>query len=360
MKAALSPKRILVVPLRFIGDGILTVPLLRALKQSYPDAQVDILVAGHLVNLFQFCPFVDDILVEPKSKGQLHRMIRSRQYDLGFLLRRSMTQAAVLKLAGVKTLVGYDEQRFFPPLNYRRWGWFLDHAVSFPPVDTDIPQVETYLNVLKPLALDVNTFDRSLALWSTPDDERHVQSLFTAYQMDTRKPMAVFHGTSASREKAMTPAQFIPALQYLQQSGYQLIAMGSQADSAFYDQVAAQGHLPLINLCGETTLRESFALMKQVNLLLSLDSAPIHMATAAQVPHIIAIYGPTNERQWRPYPYHGHFTPVFNSQLTCRPCVPKVCGHNRCRTDLSGLMIRQAVQNHLETYPVPVTQLTPQ
>jgi heptosyltransferase II len=343
-----SPERILVSPLRFIGDGILTVPLLRGLRQLYPAARIDLLLPTHMRNLFEFCPYINEIVIKPKSKIAQSQLLREKQYDVGILMRRTVSQAFVFRMSGVKQLIGFDEQRFPPPFFYQRWGWFLDHTIPFPPLKTDIPQVKTYLRLMEPLGPVAE--DEHLELWADEDDHQKQAERFQHYRIDTDKPLAMLHGTSASREKGLDQSKFIPALQALAEQGFQVLALGTKRDKRFYHGLAQKAKVPIYNLCGETTLRQSYAAMQNIDLLLSLDSAPIHMAVAAKVPHIIGIYGATNERQWRPYPYDGQYTPVFNQNLTCRPCIPKVCSHNRCREDLTDLQIAEAVLEHLKTF----------
>jgi len=285
--------KILVIPLRFIGDAVLTVPLLRALCEQYPEAQVDLLLPPHLINLLERCPYVSELQTDLKGK----------HYDMAFLLRRSMSQALQLKLSGIQQVIGYDEQRFPPPVNFQRWGWFLDHRVSFPPGDTDIPQVKTYLNLLSPLTSQ--SFDERLELWADEADRQKIQAYFDEGIL--QKPLAILHATSASQEKAMAAEPFLPALQALHQAGFQIAAIGTEKDYSHYEG------LPLINLCGQTTLRQTYALLQQSQFLLSLDSGPVHMAACANIPHMVVIYGHTNEKQWRPYPYSGKFTAVFSA-----------------------------------------------
>jgi ADP-heptose:LPS heptosyltransferase len=348
----------LVSPLRFIGDIILTVPLLRALRQAYPDAQIDLLTPKHAMAMMEPCPYINDLIPVPDTSLALLPLIRSRQYQLGISMRRSVTDSLLFKLAGVKRLIGFDSQRVLLPTWYLDRGFFLNDVIEFPPVDTDIPQVKTYLKLLSPLNLPEGT-DESLELWANESDKLHVASLFNKYHLRPDQPMCVFHATSASKEKAVSPAIFVPSLRALGQMGFQVVALGSAADKGFYAQLVADHVIPLVNLCGETSLRESFALMLQAQMLLSLDSAPIHMAAAAGVPHIVGIYGPTNERQWRPYPYDGRFTAVYNAELDCRPCVPKVCRHNQCRTHLSPVQILHAVQNHARDVIAAVPSAVP-
>ena len=96
-------------------------------------------------------------------------------------------------------------------------------------------------------------------------------------------------------------------------------------------------HVGLINLAGETSLRETCALYRRTALLLTVDSSPIHIGAAAGVPKIVGVFGPTNEKQWGPHfsPGTGDFRPVF-IDLPCRPCYAKVCSHNNCRMLLTA------------------------
>lgn len=344
-----TAQAILVYPLRFIGDGILTVPLLRALRQHFCDSRIDLLVPRHMENLFSLCPYVSNLVVLPRSRRDLFDRVQRGGYDTAILMRRSVSDALLFWLAGVPRRIGYDEQRFPPPVGYRRSGWFLTDALAFPPVDTEIPQVKTYLNLLAPLAGNIAQADETLELWADDADMAHVEALCRSHSLHSSdQPIAMIHGASASREKALPPEKFVPAVKALAQNDFRIITLGSPGDSSFYHALFEQAGVAYTDLCGHTTLRQSYALMKRIRILVSLDSAPIHMAAAAGVPHIVGIYGATNEKQWRPYPYAGWFTPVFNRNLSCRPCVPKVCSHNRCRVDLSPVALVDALMPHLE------------
>lgn len=340
------PQSILIVPLRFIGDAVLTVPLLRAVRNTWPMARIDLRLPPYLHNLFEPCPYIDRIVPDHKSFGQNLRQTRENQYDFAILLRRSLSQAVELKLAGVKHCVGFNQQRLPNPLGFKSWGLGLDQTVPFVPLDTDIPQVKTLLSVLTPLT-GGTAQEEKLELWTTPDDEAVAAELLASQGLAQGQKLAVFHATSASREKALAPHVYVPALQALHQAGVAIVCVGTSADSPFYQDMMALSGVPMVNFCGQTTLRQTVALFKHVQLLLSLDSGPVHVAAAVGVPHIIALYGPTNPKQWAPYPYHGHFTPVLHPHLTCRPCEAKVCSHNHCRTQMDAQWVLQAVETHL-------------
>lgn len=333
------PQRILVIPLRYIGDTVLTVPLIRNLRQLFPDVQIDLLASKVTVPLMEACPYLNHVLIEPKSTAERLALLKAGQYDTAFLLRKSVSMAALCKLAGIKTLVGYDKQRF--PWGYKRWGWFLDKTARYPSLKTDVPQAISHLSLLA--ACDLKPTDSHLELWSTPEDEQRVDAIFQELQLKPDKPIAVLHAASASHGKQIKLSKFVESLQNLHQAGYQLIATGTASDQDGYTQLAQQAQVPLHNLAGQTSLRETFALYKRIQLLLTVDSSPIHIAAAANVPQIVGVFGPTNHQQWGPHNASSRFEPVF-IDLPCRPCYAKVCEHNNCRTFITGNHISQAVE----------------
>ena len=333
-----TPRSILVIPLRYLGDTILTVPLLRNLHQQFPDAAIDVLCSKTAAPLLEPSPYIRHVLIEPK--GTMARLQQLQGgYDLAFVLRKSVTMAAMCKLAGIPRVIGYDKQRF--PWGYKRWGWFLDATARYPSLRTETPQPVSHLQLLA--ATGLPTGDSALELWATPEEEAKVQSLLA----NRSGKRAGLHLASASHGKTFAPKKFLPALKLLHQAGYTVYCTGTAGDQDLYASLTEQSGVPLVNLAGQTSLRETFSLYQQLDLLLTVDSSPIHFGAAAGIPQIVGVFGPTNERQWGPHHPAVTFHPVF-LDLPCRPCYAKVCSHNRCRVDLSELQIEAAVRRALD------------
>lgn len=345
------PKRILLIPQRFIGDAVLTLSIIRCLKASFPSAQIHVLIPKSLVNLMEASPDIDDVLILQKRFYDNYKMLVSRQYDVALLMRRSVSQAFLLKLAGVNRIIGFRQQRFPKPLNYQPWALFLDDAVDYPRYDDTQHHLQSISAILHPLGIQTENAAslEKLALNITDEDKALAQFILNKHQLQNQK-IAVLVCQSASKEKALDVAQFVPSVQLLAQRGFQLLALGTEADKAFYRKLSEASRTAILNLCGETTLRQSAALYAHAQLLFGLDSGPMHMAAAMGTPNLAIIYGPIQEQQWRPWPYDGNVTAIYHDGLTCRPCEAKVCEHNRCRTDLSGDAIAQKLQQHLDRY----------
>lgn len=340
MPESSDPASILVIPLRYIGDTILTVPLIRNLRHHFPGANIDVLCSKTAAPLLEHCPYIRQVIIEPKGTPARFQRLRQGHYQQVYNLRKSVTMAFMCKLAGAPKVIGYDKQRF--PFGYKRWGWFLDAKSCYPSLKTETPQPVSHLGLLQ--AAGLSPVDNHLELWATQADQQAVETLLNQHGVDDTKPLAVLHAASASHGKQIDWEKFAASLHHLHQQGYQLLTTGTSADQPLYEQLAQSTGLPLIALAGKTTLRETFALYQRIQFLLTVDSSPIHLGAAAGVPNIVGVFGPTNHKQWGPHGGGIQFKPVF-VDLPCRPCYAKVCEHNNCKVQLTGNQIAKIVKD---------------
>ncbi len=342
LSLARSPQKILIIPLRYIGDTILTVPLIRNLRYQFPNAQIDVLASRVSAPLLELCPYLNQVLIEPKSSAARLKLLQQNGYDTVFLLRKSISMAMLCQLAGIPHRIGYDKQRF--PWGYQRWGWCLSHQAKYPSLRTTVPQAVSHLSLLQ--AFGLPSQDNHLELWNTPEEDQRITTILAENGIQAGQPLAVLHAASASHGKQIDLDKFSVSLQALHNAGYAILATGTAQDEAGYNALAKASNTPVINLAGKTSLRETVALYRRTQLLLTVDSSPIHIGAATGVPQIVGVFGPTNALQWGPHNPAAHFHPVF-MELPCRPCYAKVCAHNQCRTLLTAEQIKKAVQQSL-------------
>ncbi len=303
------PKRLLVIPLRYIGDTILTVPLIRNLRHHFSDTRLDVLVSKTAAPLLADCPYIDTLLVEPAKAKERIPLIRSGQYDTAIILRKSFTIAWSCQQAGIKNRIGYDKQRFMKPISFKRWGLLLDYKTPYPSRKTHVHQAISHLSHLHAFGLSaVNDY---LELWTSDKEERTIQTLLDTQAISPEKPLAIIHSVSASSGKSVPIRHFASAVQHLNQTGYEIICTGLSNDISTYEKLAEASQIPIHNFAGKTTLKETFALYKRAHFILSVDSSPIHIAAAAGVPKIAGIYMTTNEKQWGPHSSKSLFFPAI-------------------------------------------------
>lgn len=349
-----------------MGDSVLLVPLLRWLKQLDPAVHIGLLVTSGSRQVLAGCPYVDSWQVWSRKKAQVvWRDVANQQYDTAVLLRPSLTDALALRRAGIPQRFGYDYQRIAGSCYVSR-GWGLTQRLIYPHGEIKQHQVrlvaERVIPALtgQPVPTDDTAFIQSL--WPQPEAVAHVkQRLQSLAIASDPSRLAVIHLAAASLNKDIAVDKVLPALVRLAEAGYTLIATGPSQQQQPYGeglvQPLEQMGVRLHNWAGQTNLSELVALLAQSELVLGLDSAPLHMAAAVGVPAVVGIYGATHPAQWAPWPHRqlpsGNLPPyplVFEPvslSLPCKPCLTKTCQHTQCREDITSGHVLLAVERAL-------------
>ncbi len=339
-----QPQRILVMRYRFIGDTLLTVPFLRNLRTAYPDAQIDMLVGPNSGEVLTYCPYINELIyfdttrkhryenqtAKKKSFWHYVKLLRNRQYDTAFVLKRSLSSAFLAFLSGIPTRIGFNTEG-------RRF--LLTHPVSYQP---DQPEIESFLDLLR--AVHVPVSGTELESWWSPTEESKAATLITPYR--TRKNI-LLHLTSSNSAKQWPDASAAQLAQWLLTNPErELHCVGAASDAPVYEALTKE--LPdalqprLHNWCGQLSLLESMAFLKKMDGVIGVDSGTLHMAAAVGVP-VIALFGPMDERKWQP---PGSVAVTAN--VACRPCNLKVpCHyHYQCMSKISLEQVQHACETH--------------
>lgn len=329
-----SIKKILVINLAFIGDVLLTTPVIRALREQYPDAIIDMLVVPVAEPIARLNPYVNHVFVYDKrgrhkklsQLWQLIRMLRREKYDLTVSTNFALRGAMVAWASGARWRAGYDAQHA---------GWFLTHAAaSYRPVVRH--ETENQLDVLKPLG--ITSQDTSLVLQINPLDR---QALHDIVKRTPGKSLAVLCPAGSYPQKSWTPEGYAALLR----------AIAPQADCCLIGGRKEQQYLELINgrsgntaqvFGGTLTLGQSAALIATADLLITVDTGPLHIAQAVGTP-VLALFGPTDPKGWGP---RGPQDVVLQAPAACAPCWGKIqCEDHRCMTQISS---EQVISKTLE------------
>ena len=332
-----TPRSILVIAMRYLGDVLLTTPLLHALRQAYPDARLDVLVFRNTAAMLEGNPDINHIITVPnRPKFVDHwRILRQlfRRYDLAVATQAGdrpflySLLAAPLRVAVVpqKNTTGWWK-RFF----VQRWTEFDDD------------NTHTVLQHLK--LLDLIDVPRCFSLIAPQisDAWRLVEQF--PFLADT-VGYAVLHPHPQWTYKQWTVQGWIEVGQYLKQSGLKLVLSCGPAQEEMDYVAAIQRQLPedTINLEGKVTLAQLAHIIALAKLYIGPDTGITHLAAATGIP-VIALLGPTNPVKWAPWPsaYRQNKNPfykvgsqqvnnVFLVQGTgeCVPCYQEGCDRHR-------------------------------
>ncbi|MGL4858560.1 MAG: lipopolysaccharide core heptosyltransferase RfaQ [Enterobacteriaceae bacterium] len=291
---------ILIVRLRFHGDMLLTTPLLSALKQHYPEAQIDYLLYRDTAPLLSEHPLVRHIysltrkpkslLLQIREFCRLWQVIRRNRYDLVLNLSEQWPVALLIKLSGAKS-IGFRKERG------NTWCW--NHCFTKLVAGSPTHAVERNLSILQPLQIVAQKPELSLYY-----QDRHwdaVRSRISAQVL--RKPYVVIQPTARQYFKCWDDEKFAQVIDHLMQRGFSVLLTSGPAESDIHtvEQINRLCQIPAeISLAGKTTLPELAALIDHACLFIGVDSAPMHMAAALKKP-IVCLFGATNHTFWRPW-----------------------------------------------------------
>ncbi|MBP2654183.1 MAG: rfaQ 3 [Firmicutes bacterium] len=330
-------KKVLVINLAFIGDVVLSTPVIRALKEAYPSATVDMLTVPVAAPIARLNPYVDTVLEydkrgKHKKFGDLLKLaifLRKRHYDLAITANFAPRGAMLAWGSGIRHRVGYDAQHA---------GVFLTRTSSAKrPVKRH--EAENHLDVLKPLG--ISTADTSLVLEVDPRD---VFSMRDKVIWDRSKKLVLICPCGSYSKKSWTVdgyAALITALGPQQEC----FLIGSKAEAPQLAAInEAAGNVAGI-LAGTLTLGELAALIDEAAVLVTVDTGPMHIANALKTP-VVALFGPTDPKGWGP---RGERDIVISKNVECSPCWGKgECSFNRCLAEIPADEVVVATKKILE------------
>jgi heptosyltransferase II len=331
-------KKILVRAANWVGDAVLSLPALRAIRERNPQAHIVVLARPWVAGLYCREAFWDEHLAAPRTwSGRLRvaRILRRRRFDAAILLPNSFEAALVARLAGIPQRIGYDRDGR---------GLLLTAAIP-PPQPGDIPRHESfyYLELLRRAGIIPELPATAPILLDGVEEARRMgRERFEA--MGFRQPViGISPGAENSRAKQWLPERFVEAATLLAASlGAAVAVFGSSSEQTLGRLVAEQirrNGCRVLNLAGETTLEQFAEMAAACRVFLSNDSGAMHVASAVGVP-TVAVFGPTD---WIATAPAGPLARVVRQPVECSPCMLRDCPiDHRCMTAVSAEQVAQA------------------
>jgi len=303
-----APQSVLVIQTAFVGDVILLIPLLEAVKILWVETELDVLVRPPADNLLETLPFVRRVWVYDKhgrDRGaggflRLRGQLRKQRYDLALVPHRSARSGLLAKTAGIPIRVGFN-----------RGGGksFHTHPVTYYPSQHEI---QRNLQLLSPFGPLPRT-DPPVVIPSEEDlhavEARMMES-------EGRRTVALAPG-SAWFTKRWPEAYYAALGKLLARSGYRVILIGGREDRDLCFRLEKAIGPAALSLAGDLTLRQSAEALRRCALLVTNDSAPTHLGSAAGT-RVLTLFGCTvPEFGFGPCGPRGR---ALGVELYCRPC----------------------------------------
>jgi heptosyltransferase-2 len=336
-------KRILIIQTAFLGDVILSTPLIKALRKLFPDSFISFLLIPETKKVLENNPHLNEILVydKRKKKGvgsflQIIIRIRERRFDLAMIPHRSMRSALLAYLSRISERIGFDKSA----------GSFLfTNKVVYP---LNVHEVDRNLSLLS--GFNAHPTEASPELFPSPEDFSYARKLLLDSGVREEDKIVGIAPGSVWATKRWLPERFAEVSQLLmEKAGVKAVFLGSEDDRKLCERIAKlMKDKPLI-LAGRTDILQSAAIISFCKVILSNDSAPVHIASAMRRP-VVAIFGSTSpEFGFAPYG-KGHL--IIQKKMDCRPCGIHGRGecpqkHFRCIKDTTTEEVFQAVLSRL-------------
>ena len=318
----LKPFRILVRSSNWLGDAVMSVPTLRAIKNGRPDAQVTIATPSNIAPMWKLVPGVDAII--PLPNGSLLSAVgllrRQAHFDAAILFPNSLRVALESWLSGIPRRVGYQG-------HWREW--LLNQTVP-EPRKSGPPEHHSlrFVRIARECGAETCTI-------------QHQTSNIQIAVADQPLKIGLCPGAEYGPAKRWFPERFAEvAAKISRQTSAQWILFGTNNDVAIGDRIAAAIGDHCVNRIGRTTLDELINELRKCRLLLTNDTGTMHLAALLGVP-VVAIFGSTAPRLTGPLG-NGHIT--LRHHVECSPCFLRECPIDfRCMKAVSTQEVVDAV-----------------
>lgn len=317
--------KILVIRFSSLGDIVLTTALFPNLKARWPDADVTVLTKAPFVSVFDNNPHVDHVrMFDParQSFTQLANEIRQEKYDIVIDLHGNLRSWTVRLFAGAPVTVVVNKATLarYQVVYLKRVPEVLRRSVR-----------ERILDCLKPL--DVPLISTETQLFPKP-----ARTLLEAHGIPAGVKLIGIAPGAKHKTKRWIPIRFAEAANRLGEiPNSMVVLLGDKSDRPVAEAISSQIKVPVKNLVGWTSLAELMGIVSHLSVLLTNDSALMHIGEALKIP-LVAVFGPTvRPLGFAPYRDTSRVAEVIN--LSCRPCTfhgDEKCplGHHKCMNDI--------------------------
>jgi lipopolysaccharide heptosyltransferase II len=337
------PERVLVKEVNWLGDVVMSLPALKAVRRAWPQTQLAVLVKRELAAFFDGSGWIDDVIPYTVARGlqgiadrwHIVTQIRARRFDLAILFPKSFEAALWAMLARVPRRAGLVTDARGP---------LLTDKVALTGEAVEGHQARQYAYLLRQtVGIDMRGDDNQ------PDvHEPHRATMRTWLGERRRRPHAPL--VALAPGAAFGPAKEWPAEHYAalidvlaQHHGVECVLVGSAAErNKCAEVVAASQHGALI-AAGETNLGELVALLSLCDAFAGNDSGSMHVAGAVGIP-TVGLFGSTNPQRTGP---RGPKTTVLYRRIECSPCLQRTCrfGHYDCLKQIAAEEVVAALQS---------------
>ena len=326
------PTSILVFQTAFLGDVILTLPLVQVLHREFPEAQIDFLTTPKAAAILRNHPAIHSVIEYDKRGGQqglmgmfsISRTLKTRLYDVALVPHRSLRSAVVVSLSRIPVRIGFDLSAgrilFTKTVHYEK----------------NAHEVERNLCFLK--AFNIGNPKKELpSVYPSAEDKIAVDGFLSETKIKPNDNLIAVAPGSVWNTKRWPPERFSELVKKFLTAGMKVVLIGGKEDESLCEKIASDAQGTEVYLsAGRFSILQSAELLRRCTVLVSNDSAPAHLAVAVRTP-VVALFGATVP-SFGFAPYGEKDIVVQVEGLPCRPC--SIHGGGKCPIGTFECMVR--------------------
>jgi len=342
----LKTTRILVIKLSALGDVVLASPSFRTIRHHFPHAKIACLVGLPARAVVQRCPYFDEIFVDDvtgKDRGwrgaiRLGHTLRRVGFDLVFDLQSSRRSRLIGWTTGAPERHGHANGK---------WSGLLTHQVAG--ADQTLPPIEHQFQFLRQCGMSPN--GAHLEYWTGPEDETEATRLLRRQWLPSHQRLVALHpgGSRAWETKQWPPASWAALCDALARQRIRTVITGTRDEQAVGEAIVHATRSKPILIMGETSIGGLASLFRRCQVVVTLDTAALHVAAAVGTP-VVALFGPTDPQRHAPPATHQV---ILWKHVSCSPCYQRHCPllarqHMQCMTKMTVEEVASAIESLLE------------
>ncbi len=323
--------RILIFNVNWLGDVLFSTAVIRNVRYQYPGAYIACVVPPRCQSVLQGNPYLDEIIIFDDKGDHRHilnrltfiKELRQKKFDIAILLHRSLTRALICRLAGIAKRIGY----------YTKKRGFLLTTKIIPPARDSLHRIDYYLKVLEGAGLKIK--DRHTDFVVGEADRAAVEEFLRKEHLQAH-PRLVGINAGGNWGLKRWPPEYWAGLadRLIRECKAAVIITGSKQDIPLAREIAAKMKEKPVVAAGELNLKQLGGLCQRLDVFITADTGPLHIADAVNSRHLIALFGPTSPEITGPRQRPG--TVVLHKFATCViPCYELSCPDNRCMRAIS-------------------------
>lgn len=322
MRSEKQYKKILIVRLDRIGDVVLSTPVIKALRDAYPDAHIAMMVRPHAREIVEGNPCLNEVIIYDKDgshrglAGSLRftQELRAKKFDIAIILHPTSRTHMVVSLAGIPERVGYD----------RKAGFLLTRRIPHTKQFGMKHEIDYTLDVLRYIGIEPK--DRALYVPVNTCSERRIENMLAENGVKSSDILIAFNPGASCASKRWGIKNFSEVARGLiEKHGAKAVIISGSADKHFGDELASSIGKGAVNLSGRTGIGDVASLLRRCRLFISNDSGPVHVACAVGTP-VVVIFGRSDAglspRRWGPTLGRSA---VLHKDVGCDVCLAHNC-----------------------------------